>query len=81
MKMDPTPEPAADDLRPEYDLKDLRGGVRGKYYERYKARLHLVRLTPEVAAAFPTEEAVNRALKLLLDLARDQVPPQPSPSA
>jgi len=26
-------EAAADEMRPEYDL---RGGVRGKYYERYK---------------------------------------------
>jgi hypothetical protein len=68
-----TPEPADDELRPEYDLKELRGGVRGKYYQRYKARLHMVRLTPEVAAAFPTEESVNRALEMLLQLARQQV--------
>jgi len=27
-----------DDLRPEYDLKELlKGGVRGKYVERYRA--------------------------------------------
>jgi hypothetical protein len=74
MKMDPTPEPADDELRPEYDLKSLRGGVRGKYYQKYQARLHLVRLSPEVAAAFPTEDSVNRALQLLLQLARQQVP-------
>jgi hypothetical protein len=71
--MDATPKPADDELRPEYDLKALRGGVRGKYYQRYKSRLHVVRLSPEVAAAFPAEESVNQALRLLLQLARQQV--------
>lgn len=61
-----------DDLRPEYDLSQLKGGVRGKYLERYRSRLHLVRLEPDVAAAFPSEEAVNRALRMLAELARQQ---------
>jgi hypothetical protein len=74
--MGPIPKPADDELRPEYDLQTLRGGVRGKYYEKYKSRLHVVRLAPEVAAAFPTEESVNRALEMLLQLARQQVPAQ-----
>ena len=26
-----------DDLRPEYDLSSLKGGVRGKYLKRYRA--------------------------------------------
>ncbi len=26
-----------DDLRPEYDFKSLKGGVRGKYYKAYRA--------------------------------------------
>jgi hypothetical protein len=34
----------------------------------------VVRLSPDVAAAFPTEESVNQALRLLIDLARHQVP-------
>jgi hypothetical protein len=65
---------ADDELRPEYDLSQLRGGVRGKYLERYRSRLPMVRLAPDVAAAFPSEEAVNRALRLLLELARQQTP-------
>ena len=72
MANSPDPSPLDDEMRPEYDLSQLRGGVRGKYYERYKSRLHLVRLEPDVAAAFPTEEAVNRALRLLAELARQQ---------
>ncbi len=65
-----TPEPS-DDLQPEYDLAQLRGGVRGKYYARYQADPpRIVRLDPDVAAAFPTEVAVNEALRLLAEVAR-----------
>ena len=60
----------ADELRPEYDEALLRGllknGVRGKYTERYRQGTNLVKLAPDVAAAFPTEQAVNEALRRLL---------------
>jgi hypothetical protein len=52
-----------DDLRPEYDLSKLKGGVRGKYLKRYRAGSNLALLAPEVRAAFPIDEAVNLALK------------------
>jgi len=55
-----------DDLRPEYDLSKLRGGVRGKYLEKYRAGTNLALLSPEVRAAFPTDEAVNQALRSLM---------------
>lgn len=59
-----------DDLRPEYDLRELlKGGVRGKYAERYRAGVNLVRLEADVARAFPTEEAVNEALRLVIKMA------------
>jgi hypothetical protein len=60
-----------DDLRPEYDLRQLlAGGVRGKYAERYSQGTNLVRLDPDVAEAFPDEEAVNGALRLVLQLTK-----------
>lgn len=60
--------PADDDeLRDEYDLTQLQGGVRGKYVQRYRAGTNLVRLAPDVAAAFSNEEAVNSALRLLME--------------
>jgi hypothetical protein len=59
-------KPEDDDLRPEYDLSVLRGGVRGKHLERYRAGTTLALLTPDVRAAFPTDEAVNQALRSLM---------------
>ena len=64
---------ADDELRPEYDLAQLRGGVRGKYAERYKQGTNLVLLDPDVADAFPTEDAVNEALRLLMRIAETQL--------
>jgi len=55
-----------DELRPEYDLSQLKGGVRGKYYRQAKAGTNLVLIEPDLARAFPDEESVNRALRLLL---------------
>ena len=59
----------SDDLRREYDLASLKGGVRGKYYERAMAGTNLVLLEPDVARAFPDSDSVNRALRLLRDVA------------
>ena len=55
-----------DDLRPEYDFSQMKGGVRGKYTERYREETNLVLLDPDVAAAFPDAKAVNDALRQLL---------------
>ena len=65
-------------MLPEYDLDQLKGGVRGKYYERYQTRMPVVRLDADVAEAFPDQRAVNEALRMLVELARRQVPPQAS---
>ena len=54
-----------DTMRPEYDF---RGGVRGKYAIRYRGGTNVVLLDPDVAAAFPSADAVNRALRALLDI-------------
>jgi hypothetical protein len=58
-----------DDLRPEYDLWQLKGGVRGKYYREATAGTNLVLIEPELANVFPDTESVNRALRLLADTA------------
>lgn len=85
--------PRGDELRPNYKRSDFpRGFVRGKYAARFAAGTNLVRLDPEIAAAFPTSEAVNEALGGLLRVAKsarlttrssgrggDKVPKAPRP--
>lgn len=56
--------------RSEYDLEALLpGGIQGKYVERYRKGTNLVLLEPDIAKAFPTQEAVNHALRLVMELA------------
>lgn len=62
-----------DELRPEYDFTQLKGGVRGKYTERYHQGTNLVLLEPDVAKAFPNARSVNEALRLLIKLAQSQL--------
>lgn len=59
-----------EDIRAEYQRSDLGVGVRGKFYAQYRKGHNLALLRPEVAAAFPTDEAVNDALLSLVRIAR-----------
>ncbi len=61
---------AKEEMRAEYDI---RGGVRGKYYERFQQGTNVVLLEPDVAAVFRDSQSVNRALRMLIDLARTQI--------
>jgi hypothetical protein len=74
MKKAETEMEDGDELRPEYDLSQLKGRERGKYVERYRAGTNLVLLEPDVAAAFTDAKAVNEALRLLLKVAQSQIP-------
>ena len=60
-------------MRPEYDL---RGGVRGKYYERYRQGTNIVLLEPDVAKLFHDSETVNLALRQFLS--EHGAPPKPA---
>ena len=62
-----------DEMRPEYKREDLGKGVRGKYASAYAEAHNIVLLDPEVAKAFPSEEAVNKALMSLMKVARASV--------
>ena len=59
-----------DELRPEYDFSQLKGGVKGKYVQQYRAGTNLALLAPDVAQAFPTDAAVNEALRQLINIAK-----------
>ena len=62
------------ELRPVYDLSQLKGGVRGKYYRQATAGTNLVLIEPELADIFRDTESVNRALRLLVDTAAAAAP-------
>jgi hypothetical protein len=59
-----------DDMRKEYDLSKLPGGIRGKYYRRVSAATNLVLIEPDLSAMFPDSKAVNRALRVLAEAAQ-----------
>ena len=58
-------------MRPEYDFASMKGGVRGKYVKKYRAGTNLVLLDPDVAAAFPNDAAVNRALRPVMSITKE----------
>jgi hypothetical protein len=89
MKKAKTIEPTTvEDMREEYDFSAMKGGVRGKYYEPYRAGhkvvIHkedgadsvqyfkledgAVMLEPDVRKYFPTSDAVNKALRSLIEI-------------
>ena len=61
-----------DEMLPEYDFRKMKGGVRGKYVERYRTGTNVVLLDPDVAQAFPTSDSVNEALRLLIQISQRQ---------
>ena len=63
-----------DDLRPEYDLSKLKGGVRGKYYSSATAATNLVLIDPDLTGMFPDAASVNRALRVLAEAAQAATP-------
>jgi hypothetical protein len=69
MKEDKTHD---DEMLPEYDFS---GGERGKYAKQYASGSNVVLLSPDVAEAFPNAEAVNNALRALMNIARQNIAP------
>jgi hypothetical protein len=55
-----------DELRPEYNLAQLKGRARGKYLQGYRSGTNLVLLSPDVAEHFPDTQSVNSALRTLI---------------
>lgn len=51
---------------PELKREQLGVGVRGKYFKQFSQDSNVVVLLPEIQKAFPTSEAVNKALASML---------------
>ena len=69
----------SEDIRTEYKREDLGPGTRGKHYKEYKAGANLALISPDIAEVFPTDEAVNNALRSLIELAKKSVSPTAHP--
>lgn len=65
-----------DELRPEYDLRNLR--VRKVGAERNSFGGLTIRLEPDVAEVFPDSESVNETLRFLIRITRENKPTFPS---
>ena len=59
-----------DDILPEYDFTHA---VRGTHHEAYKEGTNVIFLDADVAKIFKDSDSVNRVLRLLLNLAKDNV--------
>ena len=57
-----------DTLREEYDFS---GGVKGKHHEAYVQGTNVVLLERDVAEVLKDSAAVNRALRAIVQVARD----------
>lgn len=61
-----------DDLLPEYDFSKMKLVGRGIYAEKYRSGTNLVLLDSDVRKAFPDDEAVNEALRVIAKAAKQQ---------
>ena len=73
MKKDKTAR--TDELRPEYDLKRLEVRRLGPHRKSFGG---VIRLEPDVAAMFPSAEAVNEALRFLIRITKSNEPTVPA---
>jgi hypothetical protein len=54
------------ELREEYDLSKMPVLPKGRFDPKRRVGTNVVILEPEIARAFPSDEAVNKALRLVL---------------
>jgi len=62
----------SDEMRPEYDLRKLKFVGRGIYAKRYRSGTNIVLLDRDVREAFPDDESVNEALRVIAKAAKQQ---------
>ncbi len=59
-----------DDLKPHYDF-DYSKARPNRFAKKYSTMVHRVGIAPDVADEFPTEEAVNEALRFLSRITKE----------
>jgi len=58
------------ELRDEYDLTKMTLVAKGRYAPDRRTGKNVVLLAPDVLRAFPTDDKVNEALRLVLQMAK-----------
>ena len=58
------------ELDEEYDLSQLPIMPKGRYAPEHRASKNIIVLAPDVAQAFHDDEAVNEALRLIIQIAK-----------
>ena len=58
------------ELRDEYDLSKMTVVAKGRYAPERRVGKNVVLLAPDVVQVFPTDEAVNEALRLVMQIAQ-----------
>lgn len=57
------------ELRDEYELAEMTVVAKGRYAPDRRPKKNIVLLAEDVSEAFPTDEAVNEALRLVMQIA------------
>jgi hypothetical protein len=65
----------SEEMRPEYDLRKLKFVGRGIYAKRFRAGTNIALLDRDVREAFPDDESVNEALRVIAKAAKRQTAP------
>ncbi len=58
-----------DEISNEYDFSN---GIRGKHFKDYRKGTNIVLLKADVAEVFKDSKSVNRALRMLMDIAKKE---------
>ena len=58
------------ELRDEYDLSEMTIVPKGRYAPHRRAGKNVILLAPDIVQVFPTDEAVNEALRLVMRIAK-----------
>jgi hypothetical protein len=66
----PSTRKLSSELVPEYDLRSLGPGVKGKYLKRATEAGNLVLIEPDLVQFFRDAASVNRVLRVVAEAAR-----------
>ena len=65
-------DPEDYDLHDEYDLSRMTVVPKGRFAPARRAGKNVVVLAPDVSPEFPTDESVNEALRLVIQIVKAQ---------